>query len=172
MTIAFNNVFKLFLLFPFILFANAYSSEKAYVYCYSPLDDRWEWLTDSNSNYVTADGEWKTKQIGTYLLKFFQITSQNSDEIESFRNQCITKYGKSYKFVQPTTDSSFDFHWKPFALSDQQIVNGRIEVRVFRFLGGRAFNHFCKITLPYSPDQRRYLSIPKINQLIGNRSCS
>ncbi len=172
MNIIINNIFKLFFLSPIVLSATAYSSVSAYVYCYSPQEDRWEWLTDSNSNYVTADGVWRTKQIGKYILRFFQISSQNSDEIESFRNQCISKYGESYKFVQPSTDRSFNFQWRPFALSEHLIVNGRIEVRDFRFLGGRTFNHSCKITLPYSPDQIRYLSIPNIIQLSDNEACN
>ncbi|WP_186648118.1 hypothetical protein [Fluviispira vulneris] len=113
---------KVFIIFSSILAFPAFSKESkipktnTYVFC-SPVNARssWRWAVDTNNNYVTATGYWKTVErevkiiYGVSYDPFTYVFVINSSEYKR-----IISYCEKDEFIQPA--DSFTSSWYAFSV--------------------------------------------------------
>ncbi|WP_186646288.1 hypothetical protein [Fluviispira vulneris] len=153
--------------FSFSLFAY----ERAYVFCYSPNEDTWQWLKNSSGDRIELEGYWKKKKFGRYSFSYFFLVDRNKSYINYLKKLCTDQFGQNYFVAQPAKTSLLNHSWDVFSLSDDKFLNSKMEIR-YKFENSvfRPTDN-CVIKIPYDSNRSKYLNENDIKNLVKNKVC-
>tara|TARA_B100001094_G_scaffold333028_2_gene407996 strand:- start:10406 stop:10783 length:378 start_codon:yes stop_codon:yes gene_type:complete len=91
------------------------SAATYYVYCEELGTKSWDWLIDSDGEYVKVAGTWTTLQIRTHAtIRLMQISEQNYRE---FKQSCQQYFGQNW---EPHPGMNIIDHWYLFMYQSQK----------------------------------------------------
>ncbi len=165
-----NKFFKYVSLFSLTSFS-LHASERAYIFCYSPNEDTWQWLKNSSGDRIELEGHWKKKKFGRHSFSFFMLENVDEIYINYLQKLCMDNFGQSYYVPQPAKTSILNHSWDVFALSENKFLNAKMEIR-YRFENSvfRPTDN-CKIKIPYDSNRSHFLNESDIEKIVKNKIC-